>query len=174
MTRPVLDPVPYYDPNVIRRRPSDMGTIYGHSTSENLADLSPRVLSRPGWQGAYEGSSIDRAPGYTNDTLIRKTRGILYRKSYYIEPATGAGNLSWTNAGPVRDLPTTRFTRNLRPIVGGSNQVHEGMHTTLPTGQHQSGGQLRGRTRMTPGYQNRLSVQRYRGQSFSQTTAPVN
>lgn len=172
MNQPILDAAPYYNPNVIRRRPTDMGTIYAKSTGGPPPE--ERVLSRPGWQGAYDGATTDRAPSGYNDTLILRSRGIIYRKAYYLPPATGAGNLSWTAAGPIKDMPTTRFSRNLRPIVGGSNQDKEGMHTNLPTGQQQPGGQLRGRNAMVAGRQNRLSVQRYRGQSYSQTTKPVN
>lgn len=172
MSQPILDAAPYYDPNVIRRRPTDIGSIYGHSTGGVVKD--DRVYSRPGWQGAYEGASIDRAPSGYNDTLVVRSRGLLFRKAYYLPPATGPGNLSWTAAGPIKDMPTTRFVRNLRPIVGGSNQDKEGMHTNLPTGQQQVGGQLNGKTAMVAGRQNRLSVQRYRGQSFSQTTTALN
>lgn len=172
MNQPVLDAAPYYNPSVLRRRPTDAGSLLAHSTG---GEPEPdRVLNRPGWQGAYSGASIDRAPSGYNDALIQRTRGVMYRKAYYIPPALGSQNLSWTAAGPIKDMPTTRFTRNLRPLVGGSNQDREGMHTNLPTGQRQVGGQLAGRTRMTAGKQNRLTVQRYRGQSYSQTTQALN
>ncbi len=172
MTQPVLDAAPYYDPRVIRRRPTDIDTIYGKSAGGVPPDS--RVLNRPGWQGAYDGASTDRAPSGYNDTLVKRSRGIIYRKAYYLPPALGAGELSWTAAGPIKDMPTTRFSRTLRPLVGGSNQDKEGMHTNLPTGQQQVGGQLSGKSSMVAGRQNRLSVQRYRGQSYSQTTKAIN
>lgn len=154
-------------PDVIRRRPNDVGTIIGHSVE--VHPLTPAVLDRPGWQGHYEGASLNNQPGYTNDTLIQRLRIYMFRRAYYIPPALGAGDLSWTAAGPIRDLPTTRFNRNLRPIVGGSHADRWGMHTNLPTGQ-QAGNALPGKKRMVPGRQNRLTVQRYRGQSYSATT----
>jgi hypothetical protein len=160
-----LDPVPYVDPNPLRNR--NIGDIIGNSTGGAVA--GPAILDRPGWQGAYVGSSIDRAPGNTNDSLITRTRNYLYRRAYYIPPATGSAEFNQTLSGAVRDIPTTRFNRNVRPIVGGSNQNMEGMHTYYPTGQ-QAGNKLAGKTRMRPGKQNTLTVQRYRGQSYSETT----
>lgn len=140
-----------------------------NNSSGGVAPIGP-VLSRPGWQGVMVGSSIDRAPGNTNDTLITRTRLYLWREPYYIPPAQA--ELSWTAAGPARSMPTTRFNRNIRPIVGGSNQEYEGAHTYLPTGQ-QGGNQLKGRKSMAPGKQNNLTVQRYRGQSYSATTKVI-
>lgn len=161
--RYIPDFLAYPDP--IRRRPNDMGTIIGHSPE--VHPLTPEILSRPTQNQASGENNF--APGNTNDTLIVRTRGILFRRASYIPPALGPGNLSWTDAGPIRDLPTTRFNRNIRPIVGGSHADRWGMHTNLPTGQ-QAGNALPGKKRMTPGRQNRLTVQRYRGQSFSATT----
>lgn len=174
---PVLNPTPpeVTAQRVIRRRPADISSVYGKSTGgPSEGGLADSVLSRPGWQGAYEGSSIDRAPSGTNDTLIQRQRGIMYRRARYQPPGEGGGTLSWTDAGPARDLPTTRFNRNWRPIVGGAHQYAEGQHTNLPTGQKQVGGQLKGKSAMVAGRQNRLTVQRYRGQSYSQTTSVVN
>lgn len=162
----------YLDPQVVRRRPTDMGTIFGHSQNDADIAVMPHVLDRPRYQGWLAGSSIDRAPGNLNDTLITRDRGVMFRRPYSQRPAQ-----AWINpidSGPIKDLPTTRFNRNIRPIVGGSNQEFEGNHTNLPTGQSQVGGQLAGRRKMNRGHQNRLSVQRYRGQSYSQTTQIIN
>lgn len=161
---PVLD-VEITDPSVFRRRPTDAGDMRNNSQG-GLAPL-PQVLSRPGWQGHLEGSSIDRAPGNTNDDLITRTRGLVYRRAFYIAPATASGNLSWTAAGPAKDMPTTRFNRNIRPIVGGSNQHMWGMHTN-PTGTRDNA--LSGKPRMVAAKRSQLTVQRYRGQSYSATT----
>lgn len=159
------------DPNPIRRRPNDVGTIIGHSPND-IHPLTPAVLSRPGWQGRYEGASVDRAPGNTNDTLIQRFRRYVARRPYYIEPALGSAELSWTDAGPAPDIVSFRFVRNIRPIVGGSHSDMWGMHTNIPTGQ-KAGNALPGKKRMVPGRQNRLTVQRYRGQSYSSTTTVV-
>lgn len=165
-----------YDQNtsiaeVVRRRPADMGTIYGHSPND-VHPLTPEVLDRPGWQGRYAGASNNFQPHYTNDDLIVRERTVQFRRPYYQPPALGAGNLSWVDAGPVRDIPTTRWVRNIRPIVGGSHQDVWGKHTNLPTGQ-KNGNQLDGKKKMVPGRQNRLTVQKYRGQSYSSTTMIV-
>lgn len=157
------------NPNIISRVPIEIGNARG--SSRGGLPFTGEVLNRPGWQGKMDGSSVDRAPGMLNDTLITRARNYLWRRAYAI-PAAQA----WHNPlddGPTRDMPTTRFDRNLRPIVGGSNQSYEGMHTYLPTGQ-QGQSQLAGKKRMAPGRQNRLTIQRYRGQSYSATTQVIN
>lgn len=161
---------PNYDPNVIRREPQNIGNARAQSTGGR--PFQGAVLDRPGYQGLLDGSSIDRAPGNTNDTLITRVREYVWRRAYSLPVATASANISWIDSGPTRDMPTTRFNRNIRPIVGGSNQVYEGMHTYLPTGQ-KGDSQLAGKKRMTPGRQNRLTVQRYRGQSYSSTTQVI-
>lgn len=165
IARPILVARPGYQTAVINRFPKNMGDERNNSQG-GLAHTA-NILDRPGWQGKYEGASIDRAPGNTNDTLIERTRSYMYRRPYYISPATASGNLNWTAAGPARDMPTTRFNRNWRPLVGGSHQNMWGWHTN-PSGARDN--KLAGKSRMRPGKQNNLTVQRYRGQSYSQTT----
>jgi hypothetical protein len=147
-----------------------MDTTYARSPE--VHPMTPEILDRPGWQGRYAGASNNFQPGDRNDNLIVRERGLTYRRAYYIQPALGPGNLSWVDAGPVRDIPNTRFNRNVRPIVGGSHQDTWGKHTDIPTGQ-KSGNQLKGKKEMVPGRQNRLTVQKYRGQSYSATTMIV-
>lgn len=165
MARPRLDALPGYDPRVIRSRASDtMGTIYGHSRGGVAPQ--PEVLNRPTGQN-FDG--LNRYRPDTNDKLIVRERGPVFRKPAYIPPGDGGGNHNWTADGPARDIPTFRFNRNWRPIVGGGHRDMWGQHTNLTTGQA-AGNQLAGKSRMRPGRQNQLTVARYRGQSYSQTT----
>lgn len=152
------------NPNIISRVPVNIANARNNSTGG--PPFEGAVRNRPGVNHA----SFDRAPGMLNDTEIVRQRNYLWRRAYAI-PAAQA----WHNPladGPTRDMPTTRFNRNIRPIVGGSKQSSEGMHTYLPTGQ-QGSSQLAGKKRMMPGRQNRLTVQRYRGQSYSATTQVI-
>lgn len=158
----VVNPSPGENPSVVRRRPTDIHTIYGESRGGFAPLRVHDQLDRPGRM---------RVPGTVyaparNDTEITRAREIAFRRPYYLPAATASGNLNWTAAGPARDLPTFRFNRNVRPIVGGSNQDLYGMHTNIEN----RGNQLAGKPRMRPAGQNRLTVQRYRGQSYSQTT----
>jgi hypothetical protein len=169
MARAILGPVLLGPEQVVRRRPKDMGSIYGHSPND-VHPLTPAVLSRPGRQGAYEGASIDQAPGYTNDTLINRKREYIFRRPYAMPTATASGNISWRDSGPIKDIPTFRFNRNIRPLVGGAHPERWGLHTNIPSGVKSGTQQLPDRKKMKAGKQNRLTVQRYRGQSFSSTT----
>lgn len=168
MARARIGPILLGPESVIRRRPADMGTIYGHSPND-VHPLTPEILDRPGWPGEVLIDKKDFVPGITNDELINREREYVYRRPYYIPPALGPGNMSWPDSGPAKDLPTFRFNRNIRPIVGGSHAVDWGRHTNIPSGQ-KNGDQLAGKKKMRAGKQNRLTVQRYRGQSYSSTT----
>jgi len=165
-----------FDPQVVRRRPTDVGTIYGHS--RGLVPVNPRVLSRPDRNGVgrdTEGRLTgwrDRVPSIGNDTLIIRQRAYLWRRQLdYIRPGDTPGNHSWVADGPIRDMPTTRFNRNVaqKPGAGLHSMADWGLHTNIPTGQ-KIGNALAGKSRMRPAAQNRLTVQRYRGQSYSATT----
>lgn len=161
----ILDSFPGYNPSVVRRRPTDIGDARNSSQGGIAVD---RGRDRANPYQDFVQSDFTGAQN-TNDTLIVRARDYKYRRPVYRPPATGSAELSWTAAGPARDLPTTRFNRNWRPIVGGSHQSTWGYHTNLPTGQKQ-GNQLAGRSAMRPAKQNRLTVQNYRGQSYSQST----
>lgn len=126
-----------------------------------------QVHNRPFRQDFTQRNFTGGANG--NDTLIVKTRDYLYRRPTYIKPGDGGGNHSWTADGPSRDLPTTRFNRNYRPLVGGGHREMWGQHTNIQSGAKQ-GNQLVGKPAMRVAGQNRLTVQRYRGQTYSQTT----
>lgn len=170
MTVLLLNAMPGYDPNVIRMRQIYLrqDSIYGKSTG-GVAD-QPEILNRPQRQNFTEENFT---PNEYNDTLIERRRMYVYRNANSIPGGIGSDNLSWTAAGPAKSLPTTRFNRNLRPLVGGAHSDMWGQHTNIATGQKQVGGQLAGKSRMRPAGINRLTVQRYRGQSFSQTTQLV-
>lgn len=155
------------------QRHTDVGTIYGHSRS--LVPMNPQVLDRPGRWGKYEGQTVDFAPSRGRDSLIIRQRQYLWRRAYYILPGDTPGNHNWVADGPIRDMPTTRVNRNLRPVVGSGlhSMADWGFHTNIPSGA-KSGNALKGKPRMVPGRQNRLTVQRYRGQSYSSTTQIVS
>lgn len=117
----------------------------------------PVVTLRP-------GVSYDRAPGNTNDTLIQYSRGPWFHQGYYIGP--GQGVVDWTKSGPSRpSLHMWRRTWN--PTAGWSGQTNEGMHTMIPAQNPQL---QQGKTPMQRYQRPFLTVQRYRGQSYSQTT----
>jgi len=163
MGQPRLDVQGEHIIRVMRHR--NVGTIFGHSKG-GPADQPP-ILDRPLRQDFTE---MNREPLTHNDTLIQHERGILWRRPNYQPPANGWVN--WTECGPAKDLPTTRFNRNWRPIVGGGHRAQWGQHTYMDSGQH-GGSQLAGKSRMRPAKQNQLTVQRYRGQSYSSTTNTV-
>lgn len=142
-----------------------------------FAPQTPRYrgskLSDSGGGPPFEGrirdsrnvSQIDRgfAPGDTNDKLVNKSRGPWYHRPYYIPPPIP---VNWTQAGPVRNELHMR-TYTYRKESGESFQYREGMHTMVP---RQNAQKQIGKERMTSARQNRLTVQRYRGQSYSNTT----
>lgn len=165
MDQPRTYVIPPESVNPIARRPQDIGNARDHSTGG--APFEGSVRSVPGGLLGL----VNRANPATNDSLIQRRREYIWRRAYSLPVAQ-----AWNNPvadGPTRDMPTTRFNRNLRPLVGGSHQNMVGMHTYLPTGQ-QGGSQLSGRAVMRAGHQNRLTVQRYRGQSYSSTTQVLN
>jgi hypothetical protein len=83
------------------------------------------------------------------------------RESYYLPAANNWVN--WTAAGPIRRIiKEMNFT--YRPIVGAPRW--KGLHTNIPIQPRDQAG----RARMKARRQNRLTVQRYRGQTYSQTT----
>lgn len=164
MAMPRLDSAPGLDPRTIRRRPTDDGTLFGHSQG-GIAP-QPQILNRPQRQDFNE---MNREALTFNDTLIQRRRMYVYRNANAIPAGVSAGNISWLDSGPPKSLPSFRFNRNIRPLVGGGHRDMWGQHTNIVSGQ-QAGNQLAGRSRMKPAGQNRLTVQRYRGQSYSQTT----
>lgn len=163
MAQPRLDSAPGLDPRVIKRRPSDDVDIFGNSTG-GIAP-QPAILNRPERQNF---TNMVRVPDKSNDDLIQRRRMYVYRNANATPAGLSAGNLSWVAAGPAKSLPTTRFNRNIRPLVGGGHRDMWGQHTNIDTGK--GANQLTGRPRMKPAGTNRLTVQRYRGQSYSQTT----
>lgn len=164
MAQMVLNAAPGYAAPVGRPRPSDDGDIIGNSTG-GIAP-QPAILNRPPLQNFTE-SNFGGAQD-SNDTLIQRTRMYVYRNPNAIPAGVGAGNYDQTKDGPAKSVPTMRFNRNIRPIVGGGHRNMWGQHTNLQTGK--GANQLVGRSRMRPAKQNNLTVQRYRGQSYSSTT----
>lgn len=161
MARPRLESGAGQTPSVVKRRPTDLVDIIGNSTG----GIAVARAGRTGRPQDVMMLKLDRNPSIANDTRITRTRIPIFRRGYYIPPAQAWMN--WTESGPTRDIITFRFSRNIRPIVGGSNQDLYGMHTNP---ERTITDPLKGKPRMRPGRQNRLTVQKYRGQSFSQTT----
>lgn len=143
------------DPNQVPRA-HGQGDVYGQSRGG--VAFKGRVIGRPGRAGEI---TTVQPPQNQNTTLIVRTRGAYLRESYYLPPA--AGWVSWTAAGPARRIIKERnFT--WRPIVAAPR--YQGLHTNIPIQPRDEAG----RQRMQPRRQNRLTVQRYRGQTYSQTT----
>jgi hypothetical protein len=162
MGRPRLDSFPGQEANVIVRRPMAFGDARNSSTGG--VPFQGQVQQRPDRQN-FNGR--DLAPSISDDGLIQKDRQYLYRRANYNLPGDGGGNHSWTADGPSKDMPTTRFIRNIRPLVGGGHRDMWGQHTDYAT---IGANALVGKPRMRPAAKNNLTVQRYRGQSYSATT----
>lgn len=159
MATPRLDALPGYNPEVaVPRVAHPWGNRIAHSEG-GMAAVN-RVYD-------HNFNQINRQPHYTNANLIDYERDYKYRRAYSVPPALASGNMNWQDSGPTKDMPTTRFNRNWRPIVGGGHRYMWGMHTNINAAR---GNQLEGKPRMRPAGQNRLTVQRYRGQSYSQGT----
>lgn len=106
------------------------------------------------------------------DSEVQKSRGPWFHTGNYIPLADP---LRWTDAGPIR--PEMHFwTFAWRRGSGQYGRALEGLHTMLPKPtKYQAVDEQRrqsqpNRTIMKRPYQNRVTVQRYRGQSYSQST----
>lgn len=152
-----LDPGTLHTTNPERvPRPAGQGDLYGQSRGG--VAFKGRVIGRPGRAGEI---TTVQPPQNTNATLIVRARGGYLRESYYLPPAQGMAN--WTAAGPARNtLRERNFT--WRPIVAAPR--YKGLHTNIPIQPRDEAG----RQAMRPRRQNRLTVQRFRGQTYSQTT----
>ncbi|MGH7240420.1 MAG: hypothetical protein ACREHG_10230 [Candidatus Saccharimonadales bacterium] len=124
---------------------------------------SPEIEVIPRFTGP--NPSVDRAPLNRNDTTEVKDLQPWFHDSYYIPPAQSQP--SWTAAGPARhEMHISTF--RLRQMAGKYGQNQEGMHTNIPRPVRS------GRIQMQAGRQrNFLTVQRYRGQSYSETTTTI-
>lgn len=106
------------------------------------------------------------------DGQVQKARGPWFHCGNYIPLAE---KIRWTDAGPIR--PEMHFwTFAWRRGSGQYGRALEGLHTMLPAPtKYKQADEARrqtapNRTIMKRPYQNRVTVQRYRGQSFSATT----
>lgn len=140
---PYFDPQATYDETIARRKQSAGG--------------SPPVGRSVGGRRPIEYIG---EPDATNDQGITKMRGPWFHTGNMIPLANP---IRWTEAGPIR--PEMHFfTFSWRRWSGGAFQNREGLHTMLPRPG------LSTRHQMMARGQNRLAIQRFRGQSFSQTT----
>lgn len=136
------------------------------------SDIAGRTsLGGPPFGGRVHGApgedDINRPvyAGTQNDNQIRKDRGPWWHVE---DVAPYPAKREFTKAGPVRpELHMRTFA--WRQQSGDSFQSREGMHTEIPKQQPQL---LSGKETMQRARQNRLTVQVYRGQSYSQTTKP--
>lgn len=101
-------------------------------------------------------------PSNMNDKLLRKQRAPWLHTGDFMPPVNiGA----WNASGPER--PSLRILMmNFRRAAGWSGQANEGMHTNPGVPSRT----LPGKQAMVPRSQNRLTVARYNGQSYSATT----
>jgi hypothetical protein len=143
-----------------------MVDIFGNSSRPSQADahIPPEVLNRVARQDFVQQNFFSNN---TNDQLITRDRGVLFREPAYFMPPQGSAQHNWTADGPSRSIPTFRFNRNVRPLVGGGHRDMWGQHTNIDAARQN---QLEGKPRMRPARQSQLTVQRYRGQSYSATT----
>jgi len=130
--------------------------LYGQSRGG--VAFKGRIVGRPGRSGDIEQVQI---PQNTNAVLIRRARGGYYRESYYLPAANNW--LNWTAAGPIRRI-IKEWNFTYRPVVAAPRW--KGLHTNIPFQPRDQAG----RARMQARRQNRLTVQRFRGQTYSQTT----
>lgn len=107
---------------------------------------------------------IDRTPLNQNDSQEYRNLAPWFHKSFYLPPPQGQP--SWTAAGPPR-LELHMGTFRLRRLSGKYGQDQEGMHSNIVRPL------LPNRSKMQAGKQNFLTIQRYTGQSYSETTKTV-
>jgi hypothetical protein len=147
---PYWDPTRAYDTRTGRRGPSEGGE-----------PESGRLL------GGRRGTEHVQGPVSVNDELTHRTRGPWYYAGNMRPPSEP---IRWTDSGPVR-LEMHMRTQQWRRWSGVFGQDLEGLHSGNPLVQTQNRNKgSRKRAQMRAPRQNRLTVQRYRGQSFSQTT----
>lgn len=147
---------------VFTTNPERVGRVHAEAAlygqSRGGVAFKGRVSGRPGRAG--DGSTA-QPPQNTNAILIRRARGGYYRESYYLSPANNWVN--WTAAGPIRRI-IKEWNFTYRPVVAAPRW--QGLHTNIPIQPRDQAG----RARMQARRQNRLTVQRFRGQTYSQTT----
>lgn len=107
-------------------------------------------------------------PPTTHDMTIRRERGPWMHTGNYIPLAAP---LRQTEAGPIRPDMHMR-THQWRRWSGGQHGDRTGWHTMLPNTEQRA--ERSGRTQQQRRTQGRLTVQRFRGQSYSQSTQVLN
>jgi hypothetical protein len=105
----------------------------------------------------------DIAPQNTQDRLIYKDKRAWYHHSK--GPSLPVNIGAWDQSGPA-PMSLRLKTFAFRDMAGWSGQRNEGLHTNIAFSPRT----LPGRRAMTVRPQNRLTVARYRGQSYSSTT----
>lgn len=156
-------PLEYFDPE----RTYDVVTPYGHGRTAHTT-----TIPRGQVVGGRRPIEYIEPPDKVFDTEIHKSRGPWFHTGNYIPRADP---LRWTDAGPIR--PEMHFwTFSWRRGSGQYGRALEGLHTMLPKptkyrqGDEQRKQAAPNRTIMRRPMQNRLTVQKFRGQSNSQRT----
>lgn len=110
-----------------------------------------------------------QGPAFANYSTATETRqrGSYWRSGNYI-PASEP--LRWTDAGPIR-MEMHQHTFTYRKWSGGSHSGRTGLHTgtPVPIESKRTKGSAKPATMARP-RRTRLTVQRYRGQTYSSTT----
>ena len=164
-------PLPYFTPNPLYDESTPRSP--GQDASGGLPQpglVSGPVRSAPGNLGRRGRPDYSMPPASINDQQMFKERGPWFHAANMIPPAD---QVRWTDSGPIR-LEMHQATFAYRPWSGHFFQNQEGLHTMLPA-EH--------RAKLTKGSnkpyitqrprQNRLAFQRYRGQTYSQTTQVI-
>lgn len=120
-------------------------------------------------RGGRPPVELVQGPAVANRSMETETRmrGAYWRTGNYI-PARDP--LRWTEAGPIRpDMHMATYT--YRRWSGGSHSDREGLHTGTPVPLTAARGKGSGKPRtMARPRRSALTVQRYRGQTYSATT----
>jgi hypothetical protein len=142
-------------------------------------DTPNRLLDAPGGE-PYQGGPFAHieiefvgGPDAPNVALDFRSRGTWWRENHFIPPAEP---IRWTDSGPSR-LNMRQNTFSWRRGAGNSSTANKFIfgHTMLP--QPYAPTFNRGANKayvMSQPHDNRVTVQRYRGQSYSQTTQVIN
>lgn len=154
-------PLPYMNPGPLynRRdyRKNDGSSANGQNIPYHGAPFAHEEIEFSGQDDAF------------NALLDYKTRGPMWRENAYIPPADP---IRWTDSGPSR-LNMRMNTFQWRRMQGNSSSYNQFLygHTMLPEPYNTAFTQGANKPFiMTQPRQNRVTVARYRGQSYSQTT----
>lgn len=151
------------------RPPMDRRSPRRGQSSGGVDQAHPRTLAR----GIVD--NLPFLPRTRNDATTVYDRTPYFSHSRFIPPAQG--QVDWTRAGPVRPEMGMR-NAVYRPEQGSSNSRFPyiaasstgGLHTVTPSAISRTAPRYVQTVQMQPARQNRLSPNRYHGQTYSATT----